>query len=211
MAKVSRTKNSLGQRIARARERAGLNQTQLGNAVGITRSGVSQWESGLTEPTPERLRVIAMQTGANFEWLATGRSEREFEDEDDRTRGVPVKGYVGAGAQAHFLPLQEGELDRVDPVQGTTEKTVAFEIRGESLGELFDRWLVFFDDVRRPITPDLIGKLCVVGLADGRILVKKVRRGKEGLFTLISDGLREPPIENVAVEWAARVKTMVPR
>lgn len=186
-----------------------MNQTQLGDAFGITRSSVSQWESGLTEPTSERLRAIAVQTGVNFEWLATGKGDRDTEN--DQSDWVPVKGFVGAGAQAHFLPLQEGELDRVEPPQGSSESTVAFEIRGESLGELFDRWLVFFDDVRRPVTPDLIGRICVVGLADGRTLVKKIKRGKNGLFTLVSDPMREPPIENVPVEWAARVKTMVPR
>lgn len=202
----------LGQRIAQARSRAGLNQTELGRRVGTTRSAVSQWEGGRTEPTPEKLRNIAMLTGVSFDWLATARGEPFSDNDDDReSRGVPVKGYVGAGAQAHFLPLHDGELDRVDPPSGATSKTVAFEIRGESLGELFDRWLVFFDDVRRPVTSDLIGKLCVVGLVDGRVLVKKVRRAGEGRFTLISDSMREAPIENVEIEWAARVKTMVPR
>lgn len=209
MAKGSRSKSTLGKRIADARERAGMNQTQLGDAFKITRSSVSQWEGGLTEPTPERLRAIAVQTGVNFEWLATGKGDRDTEN--DQADWVPVKGFVGAGAQAHFLPLQEGELDRVEPPQESSPKTVAFEIRGDSLGELFDRWLVFFDEVRRPVTTDLIGQLCVVGLADGRTLVKKVKRAKNGRFTLISDSLREPPIEDVEIEWAARVKTMVPR
>lgn len=206
MAKGSRSKTTLGQRIARARQHADMTQTSLGRAVGITRSGVSQWEGGQTEPTPENLRIIAMQTGANYEWLATGRGTEE--PDFDRT-GIPVKGYVGAGAQAHFLPLQEGELDRTEPIRDATPQTVAFEIRGDSLGELFDRWLVFFDDVRRPVTPDLVGKLCVVGLADGRTLVKKIRRATNGLFDLLSN--TQDPIRNVEIEWAARVKIMSPR
>jgi hypothetical protein len=37
------------------------------------------------------------------------------------------------------------------------------------------------------VTPDHIGELCVVGLKDGRILVRQVQRGSaEGLFNLLS-------------------------
>ena len=36
------------------------------------------------------------------------------------------------------------------------ETTVAVEIRGERLGA---RWLVYYDQVERPVTPELIGKL----------------------------------------------------
>lgn len=44
-------KTGLGARIAKAREAAGLNQTDLGSALSLTRSAVSQWESELTEPS----------------------------------------------------------------------------------------------------------------------------------------------------------------
>ena len=85
--------------------------------------------------------------------------------------------------------------------------TVAVEIRGDSLGAFFNRWLVFYDDVRRPVTPDLIGELCIVGLEDGRILIKQIQRSKtEGLFNLISS--TEKPIADVAIEWAARVNSI---
>ena len=81
------------------------------------------------------------------------------------------------------------------------------EIRGNSLGSFFNRWLVFYDDVRRPATADLIGELCVVGLQDGRILIKLLQRGKtEGLHNLLSQ--TEPPIRDVAIEWAAKVLSM---
>jgi hypothetical protein len=87
---------------------------------------------------------------------------------------------------------------------------VAVEIRGDSLGSFFNRWLVFYDDVRRPVTPDLIGELCIVGLEDGRILIKQVQRSRtEGLFNLLSS--TEKPIFDVAIEWAARVNSIARR
>jgi len=127
-----------------------------------------------------------------------------------RLKTIPLVGYVGAGSEAHFYSVNRGALDEVLAPQDGSSNTVAVEIRGNSLGKLFDRWLVFYDDFRRPITPDLIGQLCVVGLADDRVLVKKIQLGKkEGLFRLASE--REPEIRDVAIDWAARVKSMVPR
>jgi hypothetical protein len=88
---------------------------------------------------------------------------------------------------------------------------VAVEARGDSLGSLFDRALVYFDDRREPVTEDLVGHLCVVGLADGRILVKKIMRSRSdaGLYHLY--GQYGEPILDMPVKWAARVKTIVPR
>jgi hypothetical protein len=122
-------------------------------------------------------------------------------------RMVPLVGYVAAGAEAHFVAA--GELGEVEAPDDATGTTVAVEIRGESLGALFDHWLIFYDQVRRPVTADLIGRLCVVGLADGRVLVKKIQRSRtKGLFHLVSN--TEGPILDVAIEWAARVKHMAP-
>ena len=106
--------------------------------------------------------------------------------------------------------MSQGGLDEIDAPEGSTPDTVAVEIRGDSLGTFFDRWLVFYDDVRREVTPDLLGKLCVVGLDDGRVLIKKLQRSRsQGLFNLVSQ--TEAPILDVTIEWAAKVKSMMPR
>lgn len=130
-------------------------------------------------------------------------------DERPASRMVPIIGYVGAFSQTHIYAVSAGQLDEIEAPEDATDRTVAVEIKGNSLGELFDRWVVFYDDVRDPVTPDLVGKLCVVGLVDERILIKKLRRAQNGLFDLLSN--TEAPIKSVAVKWAARVKNMVPR
>ncbi len=157
---------------------------------------------------------------ARPEWLLTGRGpppgtvreEPVFEAEEPEPssiRIVKVKGYVGAGAQAHFYAVSQGDLDEVPAPDNSTPETVAVEIRGDSLGTLFDRWLVFYDEVRSPVTPDLMGQLCIVGLPDELILIKKLRPGRtKGHYRLLSE--HEEPIEDVAVDWAARVKIMTP-
>lgn len=126
-----------------------------------------------------------------------------------QTHSVHVVGYVGAGSQAHYYAVAQGSLDEVPAPLGANHKTVAVEIRGDSLGSIFDRWLVFYDDVRTPVTDDLIGKLCVIGLPNDQILVKKLRRGKGGTYDLHSE--RGEPIRGVRPEWAARVRIMTPR
>jgi len=165
---------------------------------------------------PEDAKRYARRFGTSAGWLLTGdgvQPEHGVEPEEpDRsmTPTVRVVGYVGAGAKAHFYAVSQGDLDEAPAPEGSIKDTVAVEIRGDSLGALFDRWLVFYDQIHSPVTSDLIGKLCVVGLADDRVLVKKLQNGrKKGRYRLLSE--IGDPIEDVIVEWAAKVKSMVPR
>lgn len=62
------------QRIRLARRHAGLSQAALGAAVGVQRSAVSHWEATQGKhPSMAHLRELALVTGVQFEWLATGR------------------------------------------------------------------------------------------------------------------------------------------
>lgn len=124
-------------------------------------------------------------------------------------RTVPIIGHVAAGASLVF-DAQSQFLDEADAPDGSTESTVAVEVFGESLGPIFNRWLVFYDDVHSPVTPDQIGKLCVVGVRGGGAVVKKLMRGQlPGKYNLVSN--LDPPMYDIDVEWAARVRAMVPR
>lgn|GEM_PF-531289 len=125
-------------------------------------------------------------------------------------RKVRVVGYVGAGSVAHYYALADDDYEEVDAPDGATEQTVAVEIRGKSFGPLLDSWLVYYDDVRSPVTEDLFNQVCVVGLNDDRILIKKIRRERDGSYTLLSNS-NEPPIKNAEIEWAALVTDMKPR
>jgi hypothetical protein len=125
-------------------------------------------------------------------------------------RTVKVIGFVGAGEHAHFYSDAQGPFDEVTAPEGSSASTVAVEIRGDSLGSFFDRWLVFYDRVERSVTTEMIGKLCIVGLADGRVLIKKIKRSRtRGLFHLLSQ--TADPITDVEVQWAAPVRAMTPR
>lgn len=193
--------------IERGLEKPGLFRKGLADALGLSPSAVTRMLDGTRRVHLEEVPRIAAYLGDTPPDIGAEIALDDAEPPPDAT--VPLKGYVAAGAQAHFVPLDENEFDRVIAPPNSTEKTFALEIRGTSLGELFDRWLVYADDVRSPVTADLIGKTCIVGLSDGRIVVKKLKRSRAGLYDLISN--TEEPIRGVSVDWAARVKHMGPR
>ena len=205
-----------GERLRTAREKRFKSARSAGKALGIAISTYGAHERaeapGGRDYGPNEAQRYGRFFGVTPEWLLTGRKPFPSDEPEEPMPGpkVRVVGYVGAGSEAHIYAVAQGDLDEVDPPRGSNEDTVAVEIRGESLGAFFNRWLVFYDDVRRPVTPDLIGELCVVGLEDGRVLIKQVQRSRtEGLFNLISS--IEKPILDVAVEWAAKVNSIARR
>ena len=83
------------------------------------------------------------------------------------------------------------------------------QVRGNSLGPLFDNWIVFYDDIRNPPDDSVIGRMCVCGLADGRVLIKALKKSTAtDLWNLLSN--TEPPIYDVGLDWAAPVREMRP-
>lgn len=72
------------ERIRLARRHAGLSQSALASAVGVQRSAVSHWEAAQGKsPSMANLRRVAMVTGVQFEWLATGRGRMNLSADDN--------------------------------------------------------------------------------------------------------------------------------
>lgn len=205
-------------RLKSARKDAGLKQHHIAAAVEVTNQAVSGWERGEAMPEPEKIPAIARLLGKTTSWLLDDDRADDVSSEDvaaalvttSGARTVPIKGYVGAGGQAHYYAVDPGDLGEIEAPDASPQ-TVAVVIIGKSLGEFFDGWYVFYDDVESPVTDGLIGELCVVGLADDRILIKKIWRGSNGTFDLHSNAENEPAIKGVTIEWAAKVRDLRPR
>jgi transcriptional regulator with XRE-family HTH domain len=62
---------TVGDRLRKARETAGLDQTELADAMGVSRRTVSTYEVGGEEITRKRivLNAWALATGVSVEWL----------------------------------------------------------------------------------------------------------------------------------------------
>lgn len=203
--------------LMEAMERAGKRPPELADALGTNRQTISRWAKGERKLTVEVAERLAPLLGTTRARLMFGgdldvRSEdvAALLDRPPSKRMVKLKGYVGAGSEAHFYALSDEDFDEVEAPPGATDQTVAVEIRGTSLGTLLNTWLVFYDDVRSPVSDDMIGRVCVVGLADDRILIKQIQRSNGG-FRLVSNSASIPPIEDAKIEWAARVIAMKPR
>lgn len=69
---------TLGERIRGARDAKKLSQQQLGDAVGVSRAAVSQWESSETKGLrPENLVAVADVLGVSIKWLVTGKGPKQ--------------------------------------------------------------------------------------------------------------------------------------
>lgn len=55
--------------IRKARLSKGWNQTDLAKALGVTQLTVSNWETGITFPTPRRIKDVAEVLGISAEEL----------------------------------------------------------------------------------------------------------------------------------------------
>lgn len=179
------------------RERVGLSQSKLAELAGTSQPQIQRLEKGTRGLSKQWATKIAPHVQAIPEDLMFG----------DRT--VAVVGIVSAGT-AHFGSETDQDLGRARMPRGGTEETVAVEVRGDSLGAPFDGWLIYYDERRDPPTDDMLGSLCVVGLASGQVVVKMLMRGRlPGHFDLFSGAGGAPTTDQVVV-WAARVNAIMP-
>lgn len=77
----------IGTRIRESRERKTLSQSELARRLGVSQPAVSDWENGKTEPSVDNLRALAVELDVWFEWIVTGRGQRDFAPEVQEARG----------------------------------------------------------------------------------------------------------------------------
>jgi hypothetical protein len=129
-------------------------------------------------------------------------------------REIEIIGLAGAGPSGEVsFSTSQGLLGTGPAPPGATDTTKAVEVRGKSMrGFADDGWLVYYDDEdRRAIEDDMIGRPCIVWLADGRVLIKAPYRNGDGTFNLESYNPSIDTIRGVLVESAALVTAIVPR
>src|ERR1700735_634443 len=127
--------------------REGLRQTRktrsgLAKALGRSPSAVTDLLNGTRRLRAEEIAIAAEYLGVEPPRLVGGGRPRHPSGK------VPRVGCVGAGAMAHCYADGQGRFDEVPAPDAASPSTVAVQIRGHSLGALFDNWLVFYADVR---------------------------------------------------------------
>lgn len=67
--------STFGDRLAGAREAAGMTRAQLARRVGVKESTLAKWEEDLAEPRANRLQTLAGVLGVSLGWLITAEGE----------------------------------------------------------------------------------------------------------------------------------------
>lgn len=188
--------------LVRAIQRkTGENQTKLAERIGVSQPTVSRWLGGTP---PELHHADAIDRVARS--LRLGKYKGA-----GSVTSVPIVGYVGAGGTIDFTNSQGpfGEADM--PPKDGSPSLVAVTVQGDSMsGALEDGWTVYYDNRRDPPDEALHAKLCIVGLSDGRVLIKKLYPGrKRGHYDLHS--VNAPVLLDQPVEWAARITWIAPK
>jgi transcriptional regulator with XRE-family HTH domain len=63
----------LADRMRKALRESGVSVGEMAEYLGVYRSTLSKWLGGVTTPKAGMLRLWAMRTGVDFEWLCAAR------------------------------------------------------------------------------------------------------------------------------------------
>lgn len=81
-----RLRFTLGDRLAKALNIAGITSNEMGDYLGMSRTTISNYTNDRTDPKLQTLRLWALRTGVPLEWLRTGRIDGDT---------TPPSGEVG--------------------------------------------------------------------------------------------------------------------
>ena len=85
---------TFGDRIAGAREAAGMTQAQLARRLGIKKATLSGWEQDLSEPRANKLSMMAGLLNVSIMWLLTGEGDGMTGPADDSQVGADFSGVL---------------------------------------------------------------------------------------------------------------------
>ena len=60
---------TFGERLKEARKAKNYSQEKLGNAIGVTRTQVTNYEKGISTPSYDKLKLLCIILDVSSEWL----------------------------------------------------------------------------------------------------------------------------------------------
>lgn len=185
------------------RDALGLTQQQLAEKAGTSQPQIKRLEAGERELTVPWAERIAPHLGVT-------PVELMFPKTRPGPKTLPIVGRVGASTDGAVIQDNDhGPFGEISAPLGARGTEVAVEVAGHSMGIYApDGSLILYEDRQDPPREDMLGEVCVVGLPDGRVLVKRLLRGsKRGLFDL--ESIVGELMRDQRVEWAAVVSVVV--
>lgn len=129
---------TVGQRIKRAREAAGMTQEQLGKFCNSTKQTIYKYETGVVTNIPtNKLEQIAKALNVTPQYLTGWQMRLDlFPDEKSVTTWIPVLGRIPAGTPIEAI---EEVVDREDIPSALARKGEHFGLRivGDSMSPVY--------------------------------------------------------------------------
>lgn len=190
----------MGNMLKTLREERGWTHERAAEEMGVSRSQFIKLERG-----ERRLNTDYIARAAQAFGVAASRVLG-----DDERITIPIVGRVGATPDGAIVQdTGQGNFGELDVPAGATGDEAALEVDGYSMGIYApDGSIILYHDRRDPPTDDMLSEVCVVGLPDGRVLMKRLLRGSSrGLFDL--ESLVGETMRDQRVEWAGVVSIVV--
>ncbi len=80
---------TFGDRVAGAREDAGMSQAELAKRLGVKKSTLNAWEQDLSEPRANKLQMMAGMLNVSIMWLLTGEGDGTSAPDDETAAEEP--------------------------------------------------------------------------------------------------------------------------
>ncbi len=163
--------SELGQRIRSRRERLGLKQLDIANALQVSPQAVSKWERGENSPDIAILGTLSRLLGVSIDWLLD--THRDGLDEFDAT--VFTSTALGAYAKSRHMKASEFAVWANGFLFQLTEAVLRYD--GIPIKYMGDAFLCFFsgpDHQQRAVQAavlaiQLTSEDLVIGLHSGEI------------------------------------------
>lgn len=109
---------TFGDRLAAARDHAGMTQAQLARRIGVKASTLRNWEQDLSEPRANRLSMLAGVLNVSMMWLLNGE---------------------GDGLEAPLAEASETDMDIAEILREMRDLRLAMSQNAEKLARLEKR------------------------------------------------------------------------
>lgn len=182
----------IAQRIRDLRKRHKMSGESLGKVIGVSKSTISQWENGNTQPSGVNLTLLCKVLKTTPEWILYGKGTPAVETSNSEMASIRHSGVINISWEMLMgdsgCILSKTPHDGYVTSFGATEKSYAVKIHGDSL------WPRINDGEVIVISPDIevaAGDEVYVLLADGSEMIKRIYSISADRIQLIEIAKRE--------------------
>ena len=118
---------TFGDRLAGAREAAGLSQEELAQALGVKVKTLRNWENDLSEPRANRLSMMAGLLNVSFRWLLVGEGRGVAGPDTEQAGSAEVRKILSEMRDLRRVIQHAGE----ELAQLETRMRLALSVTGE--------------------------------------------------------------------------------